>query len=67
MSNLKIPADVVETIRQAIEPLDTEEVRDAYRAGNYPRADRTKDTDKALRSIVPPLSEAAYQQSGGDI
>ena len=49
MAKLKIPTDVVEIMRRAIEPLDTNEVRDAYRSGNYPRAEHTKDVDKRYR------------------
>jgi len=46
---MKFPADKLDTLRDWVEELDTEEVREHYRAGNYPRADRTKDVDKRYR------------------
>lgn len=48
-ARLKIPSDAVETIRAAIATLDTEDVRESYRTGDYPRADRTNDVDKRYR------------------
>jgi hypothetical protein len=46
---MKIPKDIVEEMRQAISQLDTEEVREAYRTGNFPRSEFTKDLDKRYR------------------
>jgi len=46
---VKIPASEVARLADALRPLDTPAARDAYRAGNYPRADRTKDVDKRYR------------------
>lgn len=46
---MRVTAEDRETMRAAIAPLDTEAVRDAYRAGRFPRADRVKDLDKRYR------------------
>lgn len=46
---MKISADAVATLRAAIEPLDTAELRETYRARDFPRADRVKDLDKRYR------------------
>lgn len=42
------PATLVE-MRTAIEPLDIADVRNAYRTGQYPRAEVTKDVDRRYR------------------
>jgi hypothetical protein len=41
--------DHVEMIRQAISPLDTENIRETYRRRDFPRADAVKDLDKRYR------------------
>lgn len=46
---MKIPKDIVEKMRQAISPLDTEELRQSYRDGNFLRSEFTKDLDKRYR------------------
>lgn len=46
---LKVSREHLAAIRAAIEPLDTLERRNAYRSGQYPRADLTKDVNKRYR------------------
>lgn len=46
---MKISAQHFEEIRAAIAPLDTEERRTAYRAGDFPRAARVQDLNKRYR------------------
>lgn len=46
---MKITPEQVAVMRSAIEPLDTPQVRDAYRNGNFPRADRVQDLDMRYR------------------
>lgn len=46
---MKVTAEHLEIMRTAIEPLDTEEVREAYRTGQIPRAELVKDIDKRYR------------------
>ena len=46
---MKLGADIVEAMRERIEPLDTEETRQAYREGRFPRADKVKDLDVRYR------------------
>lgn len=46
---MKITSDIVEVMRQRIAPLDTEETRQAYREGRFPRADAVKDLDTRYR------------------
>ncbi len=46
---MKMAAEHVEHLRAAIAPRDTAEMRDAYRTGQFPRADRCKDVDKRYR------------------
>lgn len=60
----------------AIATLDTPEVRDAYRTGNYPRAEHTKDVNRRYRwdllwaacgrEILPPqfMSDVLYGECG---
>lgn len=45
----RIGPEIVEQMRQGIAPLDTPEMRDRYRSGNFPRADRVQDLDKRYR------------------
>lgn len=47
--DIKITDDLLETLRSYITPLDTEDVRQAYRDGRFPRSDRVKDLDKRYR------------------
>lgn len=46
---MKITAEHLANLAQAIEPLDTPERRTAYRSGDFPRADAVKDLDKRYR------------------
>ena len=46
---MKIPKDVVEAMREAISPLDTEDARERYRSGNFPRANTVKNLDERYR------------------
>lgn len=39
----------LEAIRAAVSPLDTEEARENYRLGLYPRSEYTKDVNKRYR------------------
>lgn len=45
----KIQGELLEQIRAAVAPLDTEEVRQAYRSGNYPRAALVADVNTRYR------------------
>lgn len=47
--SLKIKPDDLAKLKAAVVPLDTPEARAMYRAGNFPRADRTKDKDMRYR------------------
>ena len=46
---MRATPEQVEQVRAAIAPLDTQEMRDAYRNGQFPRADKVKDLDKRYR------------------
>lgn len=46
---MKVSAHDRDRLLFAIAPLDTEERRDRYRRGDYPRADKTRDLDKRYR------------------
>ena len=46
---MRIPSHVVDRLRAAIEPLDTESTRAMYRAGEIPRSASVKDLDKRYR------------------
>ena len=46
---MKLSADIVEAMRERIETLDTEDTRQAYREGRFPRADKVKDLDMRYR------------------
>ena len=46
---MKLSADIVEDMRKRIELLDTDETRQAYREGRFPRADSVKDLDMRYR------------------
>jgi hypothetical protein len=46
---MKLGADIVQAIRERIEPLDTNETRQAYREGRFPRADKVRDLDMRYR------------------
>jgi hypothetical protein len=46
---MKLGADIVQAIRERIEPLDTEETRQRYREGSFPRADGVKNLDMRYR------------------
>lgn len=46
---MKVSAEHLANMRAAIEPLDTDETRERYRQGNFPRADRVKNLDMRYR------------------
>lgn len=46
---MKMSTAHFDALRQAIEPLDTPERRDAYREGRFPRADKVNDLDTRYR------------------
>ncbi len=46
---MKVTQDHFDLISNAIAPLDTDELRAKYRAGDYPRSELTKDLDKRYR------------------
>lgn len=49
MPRYSIPTPVVESMRELIEPLDTQERRYRYQNGLFPRADRVKDLNIRYR------------------
>ena len=46
---MKVTATEVETLREALAPLDTEKRREQYRKGEFPRAEFVKDLDTRYR------------------
>lgn len=46
---MKVTAEHLANLTEAIAPLDTPERRTAYRSGNFAKADRVKDLDKRYR------------------
>jgi hypothetical protein len=46
---MTITTDHLNHMRAAIVPLDTPERREAYRTGNFPRADKVKDLNTRYR------------------
>ncbi len=46
---MKMKPEHIKYMQDAIAPLDTEERREAYRTGNFPRADKVKDLEKRYR------------------
>lgn len=46
---MKIKAEHFDKIKGMIAPLDTEEMRQNYRDGNFPRSDKVKDLNKRYR------------------
>ena len=46
---MKIKPEHVQALKALIEPLDTEERRKAYRTGQYPRAELTRDVNRRYR------------------
>lgn len=46
---MRLGADIVQAMRERIEPLDTEETRAAYREGRFPRAELVQDLDTRYR------------------
>ena len=46
---MKISSDDFNALAKMVKPLDTPERRQAYRDGNYPRANATKDLNKRYR------------------
>ena len=49
LMSARIDPDGVAALSAAIAPLDTPALRDAYRAGDFPRADAVRDLDKRYR------------------
>jgi len=49
MSNLFVNQEELNTLRSLIAPLDTEQVRQAYRERRFSRADSVKDLDMRYR------------------
>ena len=72
---MKITKPEVEALREAIAPLDTEDRRENYRKGMFPRAESVKDIDKRYRwdlaheagkgrwSLIAPLYDAGYDDT----
>ena len=46
---MRVSADILETMRERIAPLDTPERRAIYLSGQFPRADAVKDLDVRYR------------------
>jgi len=46
---MRVSKDHLRMIREAISPLDTDGIREAYRNGEFPRAGQVKDLDKRYR------------------
>jgi len=46
---MKVTKEHVAAIRDLIEPLDTEETRQRYRDGDFPRAELTRDLNRRYR------------------
>ena len=46
---MKASAALIDRIAEAIAPLDTQETRDDYRRGDFPRAAKFKNLDKRYR------------------
>lgn len=46
---MRISATHLDTLRAAIEPLDTVTTRQTYAAGGFPRADMVRDLDERYR------------------
>lgn len=75
---MKIDKETRNRMADAIATLDTPEIRDAYRAGNYSRAELTKDVDRRYRwdllwavcgrEILPRqfISDVLYGQCGAN-
>lgn len=67
-----------QAIQKAIEPLDTENARQAYREGNFQRAELCKDVDMRYRwdlfwaartsypNLINPVLDAGYKDSDID-
>jgi hypothetical protein len=45
----KINGEAFDALKASLERLDTERVREAYRAGKFPRSEMVKDLDKRYR------------------
>ena len=46
---MKLPKEAIEELRSAIAPLDTTEMRERYRSGDFHRSEHVKDHDKRYR------------------
>lgn len=46
---MRFKPDHLDTLRAAIAPLDTPELRDRYARGDFPRADAVRDLDRRYR------------------
>lgn len=74
-ATMKMSAEHVEILRDAITPHDTAEIRQAYRDGNFPRADACKNRDARYRwdlfwhahhrhgSTIAPVLDAGYKDA----
>jgi hypothetical protein len=74
---MKLGADIVQALAERIAPLDTNETRQAYREGRFPRADKVKDLDMRYRwdlfyaargsDIVSPNSGSIVSSNASDL
>ena len=46
---MKVHSDDIETLNRILSPLDTDERREIYRNGDFPRAELVKDLNKRYR------------------
>lgn len=68
---MKVTAEHLALLKAAIEPADTEERRERYRKGEFPRADRVQDLDKRYRwdlawetkALQPLFDEGDYKDA----
>lgn len=58
---MKIPPDLLDTLRDAIAPLDTPALRHAYLTGQFSNADRCKDVNLRYRWDLFFASKEAMQ------
>jgi hypothetical protein len=58
---MKMSTESLTTLRTAIEPHDTPELRESYRKRDIPRGDLVKDIDKRYRWDLLKLSDASWK------
>ena len=46
---MKVTREHLDTLREALTPLDTEAIRDAYRRGDFPRSEQVQNLDTRYR------------------